>query len=102
MNNFVKTKNAPLDLKCKIIHHIFFGRGAPKKGGFRPYLISVGNASNGVSVKFSMWEEFFLNEREKDSCVILYTVTVCYFTHSVQFYMQCEIVHTVCNFMYSV
>ena len=66
------------------------------------YLILVGNASNGVSVKFSMWEEFFLNEREKDSCVILYTVTVCYFTHSVQFYMQCEIVHTVCNFMYSV
>ena len=77
-------------------------RTHPKSNPRDSYLILVSNASNGVSVKFSMWEEFFLNEREKDSCVILYTVTVCYFTHSVQFYMQCEIVHTVCNFMYSV
>ena len=54
------------------------------------YLILVANASNGVSVKFSMWEEFFLNEREKDSCVILYTDT------------QCVILHIMCNFTHSV
>ena len=32
-------------------------------------------------------------ERERDPCLILYTV--CYFTHSVSFYTQCVILHKV-------
>ena len=33
MNIFVKTKNAPNDLKCKINHTFFFGNRGSQKGG---------------------------------------------------------------------
>ena len=60
------------------------------------YLILVPDVTSDVSVTYSKWGEFFHIERERDPCVILYTV--CYFTHCVQFYTQWVNMQTVCNF----
>ena len=59
-----------------------------------PYLIFVASISSGASVKSFDWGEFFHNERERDSCVMLYSA-VCFF------YTQCVILHRVCNFTHS-
>ena len=65
------------------------------------YLIFVASISSGASVKSFDWGEFFHNERERDSCVMLYSA-VCFFTHSVWFYTECVILHTVSNFTHDV
>ena len=65
------------------------------------YLIFVTSISSGASVKSFDWGELFHNERERDSCVMFYSA-VCFFAHSMWFYTECVILHTVSNFTHDV